>query len=197
METATNGSIDTRELTKTEIEIAAAQIADRFVRYVSAIQQHEEWCIERDAEEKDDKRIMDSINDARSRHDIPAGVAFLCVECQFTQSDVNGFKKWFRYWVAGTLTQEDMDDMHFYFAECDEIDFCWVFMDKPSFYYSWQTGEKPHGFDLNALIREWFEVGMRTRRKHTGKTFAQEMNPSWYRTPTERAAAEKAHPVHA
>jgi hypothetical protein len=165
---------------------------------VRAVAVYWNWELNCDHEKRDDsyhRNELEVINAAREKYEIPSGVALIGEECPFKESDVPTFKKWIRYWVSGVLTEDDMHDMYFYFAECDEIDFCWVFMDKPSHYYTWQTGEHPDGFDLDELVKEWFAIGTRSPKKQTGKSFAEEMNPAWYRTPEERAQAAKDHPM--
>lgn len=165
------------ELTKTEREIAVAQIMDRLTRYVKAIAALEQRNKEmgRDKESAVDD---ESIFKIAKKYEIPQGVCLMTCE-SYGGTYIEEFRPWVRRWVSGSLTEADVRDINFYFDVLNEFDHCWIFMDKPSYYYgggvSYCDGDDsnvPEGFDLAEQLREWASVGTRSATKYRGRSFA-------------------------
>lgn len=167
METTTEAGKYYRELTKTEIEIATAQIIDRITRLCKAAKEFDDW-LDVDSNESEsaaDKRK----EEIAAKYDIPDGVNFYLDENGLKVAEVQRLKPFVKRWVEGSLYPEEIQDLVFYFSECDEIDFTWAFLEKPSYYYD--SGTPPPDWDHDLVVKEWEKLGARSKRKHTGKKF--------------------------
>jgi hypothetical protein len=82
-------------------------------------------------DKEDHENILRKI---RSKYQIPYGV-HLMGECAINHSDIPVFMQFADLWMDGAMTNELMDVFIFHFCEVVEVDFFWVLMDKPSFYY--------------------------------------------------------------
>jgi hypothetical protein len=141
METINEPKLATRELTKTEIDIAVAQIADRlmrFVRFAEDINRHNDKILDQDDEREDLKLVDYHVKTSWSRfaelHNIPDGVHPMFDEA-LTTHNVKDVSAHIRKWVRGILSPEDCDILITYASIWNEYDLGWVFMDSPSFYY--------------------------------------------------------------
>jgi hypothetical protein len=68
---------------------------------------------------------------------------------------------WIKAWVAGMLTDDQFEHLHFYFEESKECDWGWVLMNEPLGYYDCGSNWKSH----KDAIRELHRIGTRSKKK--------------------------------
>lgn len=150
-----------RELTKTEIDIAVAQIVDRLTRVIRFAE---------DINRANDLISDDDANDDYSgfarydnpsawasfaaKHDIPDGVHPMFNEALRIE-EIKDVSAHIRKWVRGNLSRHDCELLVLYASEWNEYDFGWVFMESPGFNYS-----KKSDADLENRKR-FVEIGSR------------------------------------
>jgi hypothetical protein len=106
---------------------------------------------------------------ARVKYDIPEGVHLMIGE-RLPVELLKPLKPFVKRWVEGSLTRQDVEWMHFFFFSWSEIDYAWVFLDKPAhFYYGADRGEDIP--DIEALDAEFKDVGSRAKKKRSGESF--------------------------
>ena len=138
METIDKPEAHSRELTKTEIDIAVAQINDRLVRVVKFAEDINTY---NDSIEDDDSEALVSYQEPSSwssfaaKHDIPDGVHPLFCEA-IRMDEIKDVSAHIRKWVRGILSRDDCELLVLYACQWNEYDFGWVFMGTPSFYYT-------------------------------------------------------------
>lgn len=142
METINKPELAARELTKTEIDIAVAQITDRLTRVIRFAE---------DINRRNDA-VPDDVADDESgpfvgydnplswaefaaKYDIPEGVHPLFNEA-LRIDEIKDVSAHIRKWVRGNLSRHDCELLVLYASEWNEYDFGWVFMESPGFYYS-------------------------------------------------------------
>lgn len=157
-----------QELTKTEVEIATAQIIDRMTRASKAASEMLDRCTVGDS-----RNLLGVESECRAKYDIPESVNFYLDECFLEPHMIPQLKPYIKAWVEGSLAEDEMEYMWFYFDSLDEIDVLWVFFEKPGFKC------KDNQRDLKAELAEWFGLGFRNKRKHRGKPFAEAIMPDW------------------
>lgn len=185
METKTETNQNHRELAKTEIKIAVAQIEDRLERILSA--QRELNCVAEgrgkyariyelpgEEYEKAFKEISDNI---RAKYEIPRGVHVFCEEDSIPtrgKAALRGLFNLIPHFVAGRLTK-DFIDHHIIFRclEIDEMDYGWIFLDCPMFFYGGQieppmTDEEEESADEARIRKELVSIGTRSKNKWSG-----------------------------
>lgn len=179
METITKAGQTIRELSKTEVQIAVAQITDRLVKEVSLITSLDKFI------ERDDKGIAcsdtptqsdsdklesmwnDVVNLEKAKHDIDDDVASSIVELHgehVRKHEVPFIKRIIPWWVNGELSQDEADYLFFYFDAWHELDFGWVFLDRSSYYYS----DKITSEERDEIVKEFISIGTRSNKKHSG-----------------------------
>lgn len=176
METTTETHQNNRELTSTEIKIAIAQIEDRLIRLAKSQAELTEFCGDGECVEyeklmagvpenqcnDESKRIINKKScDLRAKYDIPDGVYLFCAG--LTKTDpISKLKLYLSSWVKGKLTEEDCDEIHFYFEDIREADWGWIMLERPLGYY-----DAPSDEDQNAIKMEMVSIGTRSRSKNT------------------------------
>jgi len=158
METIDEPKPATRELTKTEIDIAVAQIADRLTRAVQFAIALDEC--EEDFDESDPACPV--VRKYRDRFSIPEGVHPMVWE-RPTPDAVDGIRKHIRKWVRGLLPANECALIYLESVEMDEYDISWVFMEEPSFFYTDRV------IDLKASCVRFCEIGSRKLRGKAAK----------------------------
>jgi hypothetical protein len=167
METTTETNQNHRELTKTEIKITLAQIEDRLNRAIKAA----DFCRHHDLESPDfesdedrDAYYNEGARQVEDKYEIPYGVSLMVSEAM-TVTDIPQFLKFAKWWVQGEMTEEIFDLFCFHYGEVTEVDYFWVLMDQPGFYYlsDWpdHTNEPTH-IELKPELKQ---IGTRSKKK--------------------------------
>lgn len=150
METIDKPESNTRELTKTEVDIAVAQIADRLTRVIefanSLAECDEDW----DSLDADSPTVAKY----RAQFSIPEGVHPMADECA-PRSTIKAVGKLIRKWVRGELSKDACAMMYLESVEVFEYDISWVFMEEPSFFYDDRL------IDLPASCVRFIDIGSR------------------------------------
>jgi hypothetical protein len=162
METTTETNPNNRELTKTEIAITIAQIEDRLRRWLNASQELIAiW-------ETDQARFTDEdfLNEKpfRDKYAIPYGVCLFPGEA-INKEDIPVFMKFAKWWVKGEMTDEAFELFTFHFCEIVEVDFFWVLMDQPGFYYHKKWHQLNGQLTYKDLENELRKIGTRSKKK--------------------------------
>jgi hypothetical protein len=167
METTTETSATNRELTATEIKITLAQIEDRLARWIAAATACRDFL---DSEFMPvEKELVQAFKkaeeEARSKNQIPYGVCLFPGDSIVDERDKALFLKLAKWWVKGEMNDESFDLFIFHFSEIVEIDFFWVLMDQPAFFYKsrWKdyAGEPTYA----ELESELKQIGTRSKKK--------------------------------
>ena len=185
METQTQTNQNHRELTKTEIKIASAQIEDRLERILAAQRELDRLScgqgkyarIHKMPEEQYGRAFNDVRKKILDKYEIPRGVyAFYQGDADFTRdkSALRGLFKMIPHFVAGALTEGFIDHHLIYRClEIDELDYGWVFLDCPMFFYGDRmeippTSEEEELSDIVRIRKELINIGTRSKNKWAG-----------------------------
>ena len=164
MDTKTKASENHRELTKTEIDLAAAQIKDRLYRLLNCSDSvQKSWDTEsyQDNLSEEESNLLDQENARifREKYDIPKDVN-LYYECDFKCARDN-VEKWIKPFAAGQLTEELIRlEITNYAMDVNEFDYHWVFLGIHGNVY-----ETENGIDIENGDREIIEIGTRCKIK--------------------------------
>lgn len=161
METTTETNQDHRELTATEIKITLAQIEDRLVRWLDAAKECRD---EFQADEFEADEFDESEKKYRDKYDIPYGVCLFPEESAF-HSDKDIFMKFAKMWVRGSMDEEIFQLFTFHFGEIVELDYNWILMESPSFYYESKWPDKGDQPNLDEMEAELKRIGTRSKKK--------------------------------
>lgn len=153
---------------ETNHKILLAEIEDRLVRWLVAAETlrdiyfdpvPESWTDDQTEEYHKQKEQK-----IRIKYGIPYGVCLFPLECA-DMRDKDLFMKFAKIWLKGEMDDEAFEFFTFHFAEIVEIDFFWVLMDQPAFYYKniWKdyNGE-PDYYDL---MPDLYKIGTRSKKK--------------------------------
>jgi hypothetical protein len=164
METSTQANSDLRELTKTEIEIAYAQIIDRMTRAIKAANDMLKL------QEKQDGWYDEDFNQVREKYDIPQGVyIFMDESMELMSLKDKSVKDLVKHWVSGELSDIECTHAIFWMDELDEIDWGWAFMEQPiNFYKADKAGE--YWSHQEARV-EFRKIGTRKNKPHRKAKF--------------------------
>jgi hypothetical protein len=162
MDTQTKASENHRELTKTEIDLAAAQIKDRFYRLLNCQDDIvKSWNLSSDlGEDIIDDEESDQAHERRFRakYDIPEDVS-LFSECDSRLA--KEVEQWIKPFAAGQLTEELIRlEIISMAMEMDEYDYAWVFLGIHANFY-----DKENGIDIKDADKEIIEIGSRSKIK--------------------------------
>ena len=130
-----------------------------------------------------EEQYSTAFNDIRknilAKYEIPRGVyAFYVGDGGYTRdkSAQRGLFKLIPHFVAGTLNTEFIDN-HIIFRclEIDEMDYGWVFLDCPMFFYGGRmeipaTDEEEELADQYRIRKELISIGTRSKTKWAGMT---------------------------
>ena len=72
------------------------------------------------------------------------------------------FAKW---WVKGEMNDESFELFTFHFCEITEVDYFWVLMDQPGFYYTSRWKEYNGEPTYAELESELKQIGTRSKKK--------------------------------
>jgi hypothetical protein len=141
-----------RELTKTEIDIAVAQIVDRLTRVIRFAND-----VAKELEDSEDETLDESkaFTVFAEKHGIPEGVH----PCPWERPQIHKIKdisKHVRKWVKGELSPADCDALHADAMEWGEYDIGFVFLGQPSFYY-----DEARCVDVSEVAKKFTSVGSR------------------------------------
>ena len=114
----------------------------------------------------ENKRIINEKCRAfRTKYDIPEGVHLFCHsdESAFRPIDLSSkLKAYLTTWVKGKMTEEDCDEIYFYFEEIRQADWGWIMLERPLGYY-----DAPSDEDQKSIKMEMISIGTRSRSKNT------------------------------
>lgn len=113
-------------------------------------------------EEESDQEMSE--DHARDKYDIPYGVCLFPDEAmRLSEKDL--FMKFAKWWVKGELDEESFNLFTFHFCEIVEVDYFWVLMDQPGYWYPkrWQKPDSEPNF--NDLEPELKQIGTRSKKK--------------------------------
>lgn len=141
-----------RELTKTEIDIAVAEIVDRLTRTIRFAND-----VAKELEDSEDDNIDESKVFAAfaEKYGIPEGVH----PCPWERAPIHKIKdisKHVRKWVKGQLSPSDCQIIHDEAMHVWEYDVGFVFLGEPSFYY-----DEARCVDVAEVAAKFTSVGSR------------------------------------
>ncbi len=138
-----------QEIKKEKVGKSLAEIRKRLTKIVNA----ETEARESTYESHHGKAFYDQI---RKKHKIPQGV-FLFGDSGLTSDDMRHFMISARLWFKGEMTNEDFNSFVFHYGEIAEVDYFWVLMNKPAFFYgdAWGNVEDCNSYEkLEAELRK-------------------------------------------
>lgn len=161
METIDKPESHTRELTKTEVDIAVAQIADRLTRvikFAEDINRHND-AVPDDVVDDESGPLVGYYNPSSwavfaAKYDIPDGVHPLFDEA-LRMDEIKDVSAHIRKWVRGILSPHDCAILVMYADIWNEYDLGWVFLGKPSFNYRGELCVQSENF------KQFTEIGSR------------------------------------
>ncbi len=169
MEPTTETNPLNRELTKTEIEIAIAQIKDRLMRLAKAQEELTDFCenSEHIAHVDYPAIFKQRAVHLREKYEIPEGVHLFeaSMDGALTTGSVRDCHKHLEAWVKGKLTKKQCVEIYFFFEEIEEADWGWIMLERPLGYY----GASFEG-DSDSIYQEMISIGTRSRSKITTLT---------------------------
>lgn len=118
-----------------------------------------------DANDFHEKIVSERSDELRLKYDIPKSVYLFCagIGSAFIKTDpISKLKLYLSSWVKGKLTEEDCDEIHFYFEEIRQADWGWIMLERPLGYYDALSYE-----DQKAIKMEMVSIGTRSRSKNT------------------------------
>ena len=168
METIHKSEASVRELTKTEIDIAVAQIVDRLtrvIRFAEDINRHND-AVSDDVVDNESGASVGYHSPSSwavfaAKYDIPEGVHPMFDEALRIEK-IKDVSAYIRKWVRGNLSRHDCELLLLYASEWNEYDFGWVFMESPNFNYSSKSNA-----DLENRKR-FVEIGSRNYKGNPG-----------------------------
>jgi hypothetical protein len=164
MDTKTETNKNNRELTKTEIELAAAEIKDRLHRLLEC----QDMLSNSDYE--GDLGYQSAELKLREKYQIPAEVRLFEEDCY--SRCAKQVDRWIKPFVAGQLS-EDLIELEIIglAMEMDEYDYPWVFLGVHGNFYDTETG-----IDIEDADKEIIAIGSRSKNKSQSCTRYQH----WY-----------------
>ena len=170
MEATTEASPTNRELTATEIKITLAQIEDRLTRWIAAATacraSYDGEAILAIPDEKEfDAAIEKTETEARAKNQSPYGGCLFPRDSIVDERDKALFLKLAKWWVKGEMNEESFDLFSFHFSEIVEIDFFWVLMDQPAFFYTSRWKDYAGEPTFAELESELKQIGTRSKKK--------------------------------
>jgi hypothetical protein len=105
------------------------------------------------------------LKELREKYEIPNGVYLFEAASggsAFTRNSVGNLKPFFSNWVKGKLTEEQCNQVYWYFEEIREADWGWIMLERPLGYY-----DAPIDDDQEAIRLEMLSIGTRSRSKNT------------------------------
>jgi hypothetical protein len=152
MDTQTKTNKNNRELTKTEIELAAAEIKDRLHRLLKCQD------ILSNSDYEGDLGYQSAELKLREEYQIPEDV-YLFSECDSRWA--KEVEQWIKPFAAGQLTEELIQlEIIDRAMEIDEYDYAWVFLGIHANFY-----DKENGIDIDDADKEIIEIGSRAKIK--------------------------------
>jgi len=115
-------------------------------------------------EEKDAKAYDDAETKIRKKYNIPYGVCLFPGECA-NESDIPVFMKFAKWWVKGEMNEESFELFTFHFCEIVEVDYFWILMDQPGFFYSHRWKDCNIEPTYAELEPEFRQIGTRLKKK--------------------------------
>jgi hypothetical protein len=111
--------------------------------------------------------IVGKIDSVREKYQIPENVyLFLDHEYSgvgmFPPSEVFEVMPYVKAFVRGELEDESIDELWFYFEECEECDWIWAFLGEPAGYYDKESTWK----SSSEYIDEMKRIGCRSKNKN-------------------------------
>ena len=160
MDTETKAGKNHRELTKTEIDLAAAQIKDRLYRLLNcqdAIRKSWDLSDDLSEEETDNERNTRLF---KEKYDIPKDVFLYIEECNSAWAKEN-VVQWIKPFAAGQLTEELIRlEITDFAMDINEFDYHWVFLGIHANVY-----DIKNGIDIKDGDKEIIEIGSRSKIK--------------------------------
>lgn len=100
----------------------------------------------------------------RAKYDIPEGVHLFGTgdEGVLEKHNACTCKPHIAAFVRGTLTEDSLYDLIFYFEEVDECDYGWILVERPMGFYG-----RPSDESIEEITAEIVSIGTRSRSKNT------------------------------
>lgn len=111
-------------------------------------------------------------NELREKYDIPKGVYLFYkgIESAITPQEANRCKPHLSAWVKGKLTEDQCNDIYFYFEEMSQADWGWIMLERPLQYYDAAHDDDQESIrlddDQEAIRLEMESIGTRSRSKN-------------------------------
>ena len=112
-------------------------------------------------EKQDNLERAKNEDQVRVKYDIPDGVFLFPVE-GLLLGDIKKFMKFAKWWIEGKMNDEIFSVFHHHYEDVIEVDYVWVLMGVPSFYYD---NESLDGDGHDKLIDELKNIGTRSKNK--------------------------------
>ena len=106
--------------------------------------------------------------EAMEKYQIPYGV-WLDPGLGINESDTDCFMQFAKWWVEGKMDDEIYDTFIFHFCEVVEVDYFWVLMDQPGYFYEYKWPEWTNEPTCIELEPELKQIGTRSKKKATMK----------------------------
>lgn len=115
--------------------------------------------------DEDEKKMEDArIKLIREKYQIPYGV-HLMHGCGMRNFEIPIFMKFAKWWVKGEMDEKIFALFTFHFCEIQEVDFYWVLMDQPGFYYDQEWADRNGEPTFTELESELKSIGTRSKKK--------------------------------
>ena len=122
-----------------------------------------------DSDDEDEKFTegMEKIkSEAREKYQIPYGVILFHEEQGMAETiDKAEFMKFAKWWVKGEMTDQIFEYFCSYFDNMAEIDYYWVLMEQPAYFFPWEWPEHTNEPTFEELEPELKQIGTRSKKK--------------------------------
>jgi len=153
MDTQTEADKNNRELTKTEIELAAAEIKDRLHRLLECQDMLSK------ADYDGDEGYQSAQLKLRQKYQIPSDVSLFEEDCYSHLA--KKVERWIKPFAAGKLSKDLIElEIIGEAMEMDEYDYPWVFLGIHGNFY-----DKENGIDIEEADKEIINIGSRSKNK--------------------------------
>lgn len=118
---------------------------------------------------------FDDYKALKEKYDIPDGVFIFMDESMGLHSVKDKvMKDLVKHWVCGRLDESECNAAFFYMEAIDEIDWGWVFMERPINYYG--IDKQGKYWTEEEAYSEFLKIGTRKNKPHTGRKFEAYIN---------------------
>ena len=153
------------KLSKAQEKLEIAEIEARLERLTSAAKEYEDAVsnlLNTGGKECTDDDLSNLEHEFKHKYEIPHGVVFLGSEQAWIDGDTKLFMRFATWWIQGAMTNELFNLFVMHYEEVIEIDYTWILMDRPSFYYFDETTRE----DYESRIEMLRAVGIRDEKRN-------------------------------